>query len=270
MRTIALATQKGGTGKSTLAVGLAVAAMKDGERAVIVETDRQGTVSNWAARRDEPEPGIERILDRFVLDRALSVLGRRGYTLAIVDTPGSDDEIVTEAVRLADLCLIPAKPSPADIEATHPTLRAIRRHGRRFAFVLNQAPVRGQRPTRVAETLNDLGVLALPYIALRNDHMDSLAVGLAVSEFAPNGKAAAEIRDLWTWSKHRLTGDAVAENSSPELVRDRLAGPASVRAPDAADNNPLHNMIVQSLRLAALPWSPWLWSSHPSSSNQGE
>jgi chromosome partitioning protein len=270
MRTITLATQKGGTGKSSLAIGLAVAAMKDGERVVIVDTDRQGTVSNWAARRDDPEPGVERILDRFILERALSVFGRRGYTLAIVDTPGSDDDIVTEAVRIADLCLIPAKPSPADIEATHPTLKAIRRFGRRFAFVLNQAPVRGQRPTRIAETLNDLGVLALPYIALRNDHMDSLAAGLAVSEFAPGGKAAAEIRDLWSWSKHRLTGDLPAGNPSSEFVRNPLAPPAVARAPEKVENNPLHNMILQSLRLAALPWSPWLRPSHVSSSSQVE
>jgi len=270
MRTIAIATQKGGTGKSTLAVGLAGAAMKDGERVIIVETDRQGTVSNWAARRDDSEPGVERILDRFILERTLRVFGRRGYTLAIIDTPGSDDDIVTEAVRRADLCLIPAKPSPADIEATYPTLRAIRRFGRQFAFVLTQAPVRGQRPTRVAETLNHLGVLALPYIALRNDHMDSLAAGLAVTEFAPGGKAAAEIRGLWAWSKHRLTGDFPAETSGSEFVRDPLASPAAAPAPERVESNPLHNMILQSLRLAASPWSEWLRSSHERSSSQGE
>ena len=261
MRMITLATQKGGTGKSTLAVGLAVAAMKDGERPVIVETDRQGTISNWAARRDDPAPAVERILDRFVLERVLSVFRRRGYSLVVIDTPGSDDDIVTEAIRLADLCLIPAKPSPADIEATHPTLKSIRRFGRRFAFVLNQSPVRGQRLTRVAETLNALGVLALPYIGLRNDHMDSLAAGLAVSEFAPDGKAAAEIRDLWTWTRHRLTTDFPAGNSSPELAKDRLTRPAAVHPPATLENNPLHNMFFHSLRLAALPWSHWSWHS---------
>jgi len=259
MRTITFATQKGGTGKSTLAVGLAVAAMNDGERAIIVETDRQGTVSNWAARRDDPEPGVVQVLDRFVLERTLSVFGRRGYSLAIIDTPGSDSEIVAEAIRLSDLCLIPARPSPTDIEAAHPTLRTIQRHGKRFAFVLSQAPVRGQRPTVAAKTLSELGVLALPFIALRNDHIDALAAGLAVSEFAPNRKATAEIRDLWNWSKHSLTSD-VADRSS--LVRDRLTPPPMTHAPEPIDNNPLQSLIHQSLRLAALPWAPWLRSSN--------
>jgi chromosome partitioning protein len=259
IRTITFATQKGGTGKSTLAVGLAIAAMQDGERVVVIETDRQGTISNWAARRDEGEPAVEPVLDRFVLERVLSAFGRRGYSLAILDTPGSDNDIVTEAVRLADLCLIPARPSPADIEATQPTLKAIRRFGKRFAFVLNQAPVRSQRPTRVAETLSKLGVLALPYIALRNDHMDSLAAGLAVAEYAPDGKAAAEVRDLWNWSKRRLAGDAQAESTAP--VRDRAAPPAAAGAPQTASKNPLHDVVLQSLRLAALPWTPWLRST---------
>jgi chromosome partitioning protein len=131
-------------------------------------------------------------------------LERRGYTLAIIDTPGSDNDFVTDAIRAANLCLVPARPSQADIEATLPTLKAIRRADREFAFVLNQTPACGQRPTRVALALNEAGVLALPYIVLRNDHMDSLATGLAVSEFAPDSIAAAEIRALWAWSKQKL------------------------------------------------------------------
>jgi chromosome partitioning protein len=204
MRAITLASQKGGTGKSTLCIGLAVAAMEDGERVFMLETDRQGTISNWAARRANPEPVVERIAHRFQLERALRGLERRGCTLAIIDTPGSDNDFVTDAIRVADLCLVPARPSQADIEATLPTLKVIRRLNKEFAFVLNQTPARGQRPSRVALALNEAGVLALPCIVLRNDHMDSLAAGLAVSEFAPDGIAAAEIRALWAWSKQKL------------------------------------------------------------------
>ena len=60
--------------------------MEDGERVFILETDRQGTISNWAARRANPEPVVERITDRFQLERALRTLERRGCTLAIIDT----------------------------------------------------------------------------------------------------------------------------------------------------------------------------------------
>jgi chromosome partitioning protein len=255
MRAITLASQKGGTGKSTLCIGLAVAAIKDGERVFMLETDRQGTIANWAARRANPEPVVERVANRFQLEHALRTLEQRGCTLAFIDTPGSDNDFVADAIQAANLCLVPARPSPADIEATHPTLKTIRRLEKEFAFVLNQTPPRGQRPTRVALTLNEVGVLALPYIVLRNDHLDSLAAGLAVSEYAPDSLAAAEIRALWIWSKQRLEMSSPAEKPAPEhgetIATDTRTDAAIV------DNDPLHNLVLQSLRLATLPWAPW-------------
>ena len=220
MRTIVFASQKGGTGKSTLAIGLAVVAMEDGERVFILETDPQGTISYWSSRRSNPEPAVERITNRFRLARALRDLKQRDYTLAIIDTPGSDSDVVTEAIRLADLCLIPARPSQADIEAACPTLKAIRKFDRKFAFVLNQAPVRGQRPSQAATALNEVGMLALPYVGMRNDHMDSLATGLGISEFASDGLAAAEVRTLWVWVKQILAAKAQAGKNATELAGD--------------------------------------------------
>jgi chromosome partitioning protein len=208
MQAIVLASQKGGTGKSTLAIGLAVVAMEDGERVFIIETDPQGTISYWSSRRSNPEPAVERITNRFRLERALHDLKQKGYTLVIIDTPGSDSDVVTEAIRLADLCLIPARPSQADIEAACPTLKATHKFDKKFAFVLNQAPVRGRRPTLAAAALSEVGMLALPYIGMRNDHMDSVGTGLGISEFASDGVAAAEMRSLWVWVKQILAGEA--------------------------------------------------------------
>ena len=205
MRTISLVTQKGGSGKSTLAIGLAVAAMQDGERVFMIETDRQGTLSNWGVRRSNPEPGIDRVTSGPALEKAVLLLATGGYTLAIVDTPGTDNVSTIAAVRVADLCLIPTRPSPADIEATQPTLSSIRKLDKPFAFILNQAPARSYRTGDATTALNLMGVLALPFIVQRNDHQDALSAGLAVSEFAPDGKAAEEVRALWAWVKKKLT-----------------------------------------------------------------
>jgi chromosome partitioning protein len=219
MRAIVFASQKGGTGKSTLAIGLAVVAIEDGERVSILETDPQGTISYWSSRRNNPEPAVE-LTSRFRLESALRDLKQKRYTLVIIDTPGSDSDVVTEAIRLADLCLIPARPSQADIEAACPTLKAAHKFDRKFAFVLNQAPVRGRRPPLAAAALSEAGMLALPYIGMRNDHMDSLATGLGVSEFASNGIAAAEVRTLWVWVKQILTGKAQVAKIATELAGD--------------------------------------------------
>jgi chromosome partitioning protein len=204
MHVLALVTQKGGSGKSTLAVGLAVAAMARGEHVALVEADAQGTISKWKERRENLHPRVERVDQAAEIDQTLSRLQAEGVWLAIIDTAATNNALATRAIASADLCLIPARPSPADIEAAIPTLIAIRRLDRRFGFILNQTPARGCRLSEAATSLNSLGLLALPFIGQRNDHQDALGAGLGVTEFAPEGKASEEIVALWGWISDRL------------------------------------------------------------------
>jgi chromosome partitioning protein len=208
MHVLALVTQKGGSGKSTLAVGLAVAAMANVERVALIEADPQGTISKWKERRANPYPRVERIADSAEIEPLIVRLKTEGIWLAIIDTAATNNALAMRAIAQADFCLIPARPTPADIEAAIPTLIAIRRLGRRFAFVLNQTPPRGCRVSEAGTSLNSLGRLALPYIGQRNDHQDALGVGLAVSEFARSGKASQEICALWGWVLQQLTGES--------------------------------------------------------------
>ena len=208
MHTLALVTQKGGSGKSTLAVGLAVAAIEQGERVGLVDADPQGTVASWSGRRGANSPGIVRVSNGTDIERALVALERGGATFAIIDTAAGANAASTSAIYAADLCLIPARPSPADIEAALPTLATIRKLDKPFAFVLCQTPARSYRLSEAATALNAMGVLALPYIVQRNDHQDALGSGLSVTEFDPRGKAAQEIRELWVWTVGKLADTA--------------------------------------------------------------
>ena len=207
MHVLTLVTQKGGSGKSTLAVGLAVAAMADGERVALIEADPQGTVTKWRERRANPYPRVERISEPGDIEQVLSRLEAERVWLTIIDTAATHNTLAMRAITRADFCLIPARPTAADIEAALPTLIAIRKLGRRFAFILNQTPPRGGRLSEAATSLNSLGHLALPFIGQRNDHQDALGAGLGVSEFAPYGKAAEEIRALWRWLSQKITGE---------------------------------------------------------------
>jgi chromosome partitioning protein len=214
MRVLALVTQKGGSGKSTLATGLAVAAMADGERVALVEADPQGTISRWKERRANPYPRVERLADPLQIEPMIARLGAEGCWLAIIDTAATNNALAMQAIARADLCLIPARPTPADIEAAIPTLIAIRRQNRRFAFVLNQTPPRGGRVSEAGTSLNSLGALALPYIGQRNDHQDALGAGLGVTEFARSGKASQEIRALWGWVSQQLAAESSIHEQS--------------------------------------------------------
>ena len=228
MHTIVLATQKGGSGKSTLAIGLALAAIQAGHTVRLIETDSQGTLSNWQSRRIYAEPLVEPVYSADEIMPRLQALGCSGVTLTIIDTAGGVSAVTTTAIRHADFCLIPARPSVADIEATASTLQIVRAWKKPFAFVLNQTPIRGQRIGNAAAALGDDAaldlseVLARPFIVMRNDHQDALSAGLAVSEFAPAGKSAEEIRGIWQWLEARLydevqpvVGDLVA---SPDIA----------------------------------------------------
>ena len=233
MHTIALVSQKGGTGKSTLAIGLAIAAMQDGHKVCLLEANPQGTVSNWRRRRTQSEPTVETVTGHGDLAHRLPFLERCGVTLTIIDTAGGHSATTVAAIEAADLCLIPARPSPADIEASAPTLATIRASDKPFAFVLNQTPVRSFRLTNAAASLSDTatalnasGVLALPYIVLRNDQQDALGAGLAVTEYALCGKSADEISGLWQWVWGRLT---VADADTPADMYD-VAAPANAQA----------------------------------------
>ncbi|MEY9590213.1 chromosome partitioning protein [Bradyrhizobium yuanmingense] len=208
MHVLALVTQKGGSGKSTLSVGLAVAAMERAERVVLIEADAQGTISKWKERRDLPYPRVERVADPAEIEPLIARLKAEGVSLAIIDTAATTNGLAMRVIACADLCLIPARPSPADIEAAIPTLIAIRRLNRRFAFILNQTPTRGCRLSEAATSLSSLGVLALPFIAQRNDHQDALGAGLGVTEFALAGKASDEIVSLWGWIAAHLAEES--------------------------------------------------------------
>lgn len=202
-------TQKGGAGKTTLAASLAVAATEAGEKVVALDLDPQGSLAAWGDMRNTEDPAVDRVTPDHLaqLPTILTGLAKRGFTLAILDTAGMESTGGNLAMKVADLALVPARPSRLDLQATMPTIQSLMRLEMRdrFAFVLNQAPAgRNSRATEAANGLSLFGVLAEPILAQRADHQDALAAGQGVTEYAPEGKAAAEIRELWNWTKGKM------------------------------------------------------------------
>jgi chromosome partitioning protein len=202
MKIIALVTQKGGTGKSTLSTNIAVAAVEAGEKVLAVDFDKQGTVADWASTRAGKAPAVA-VLSKGDSGRLAELLeaARAAYDVVIIDTPGEDSPLTHNAMSAADLCLVPIRPTRADGRGNRPTVEALIRGGKRFAFVLNQCPTMpgNSRATEMAAGLTALGILAEPMIGSRVDYQDAYAAGQGVTEYAPAGKAADEIRQLWAW-----------------------------------------------------------------------
>jgi chromosome partitioning protein len=194
-------------------------------------------LARWGQRRGAANAPHKILVEQFEaarLPRLQAILQRiadTGFTLAIFDTPGADSEAVRVVAETADICLLPARPTHLDVEATAGTFRAIYLAKRRAAFVLNQCPpnARSARASDAAKDLNQLGILAEPMLSSRIDYQDAVAAGLGVTEYAGEGRAAQEISALWTWigAQFALPEAAVAaqQPETPKAVslRDRLA-----------------------------------------------
>jgi chromosome partitioning protein len=204
LQVISFVTQKGGSGKSTSCASLAVAAWEQGRRVFVLELDRQGTLSDWADNRKSDEgPDFEQI-DASALEQSLATLKDAKYDIVLIDTPGVDSPGVNAAMRVSDFALIPCRPTAPDLRGCMPTTQALIRLGKPFAFLLSQCPPRSPRSDEARAGLAAMGLIAEPGLVSRADHQDAMAAGMGVTEFNPDGPAASEIRQLWSWVEHKI------------------------------------------------------------------
>lgn len=203
MWVVTLASQKGGSGKTSLACSLAVAAQDEGLRVAIADTDPQGSGLAWYERRGAlVGPDVVGITLREVRNAVSSA--KPQYDLLLLDTPGQMTAS-NDALALADLALIPCRPTIADADTAprmHATANGI---AKSTAFVITQVPPRGERRAHaVRSSLAKRGTVCPIRMTSRNAYADALALGLGVTEFEPKGKAAAEMRRMWSWISTRL------------------------------------------------------------------
>jgi len=198
MMIFSFVTQKGGSGKTTLAVNCAVAATLNRQRVVIFDMDEQGTAESWYQDREEDMPVLVQVRST-ELASALEGAKAKKFDVVLIDTPGRDEPATAAAIKASDFCVIPCRPSPADMKATPTTVETIRRLGKPAAFVLTQTPVRSFRNREAQNGLQVLGIVAPVFIVSRNAYQDAQGAGLGVMEFEPEGKAADEINQLWIW-----------------------------------------------------------------------
>ena len=203
MKKIAFFSQKGGGGKTTLAVHTAVAANDDGERVVIVDTDPQKSATVWGDARSQVIP-IVATAATADLQRVLDAARDEMMTLAIVDTAPHATPDSTRIVRAADLIVIPIRPSAFDLAAIDSAVDIVKAAGVPTVFVLSACPSRAPEIKETREVLAKYGLPISPFeIIDRRAYSRAIASGRAVTEFDPDGKAAGEIRILWSWLKER-------------------------------------------------------------------
>jgi chromosome partitioning protein len=218
MRTIAVIARKGGSGKSTVAVHLALAAHLRGRSVLVADTDAQRSASQVLKGRRGAGPELaETSGARLFALQVASV--RDGIDLMVVDTPAVVEDEVSHAIVAADLCLLVIRPTFLDLAAAIQTSEIVRRLRKPAMVVLSQAPSprAGVETPAVKRSLEALKLLRLPVIPAilrsRMSYQAAFETGRSVEELDPPADAAREVADLWAFVEGFLYGRNVSERT---------------------------------------------------------
>lgn len=202
MKILALHTPKGGSGKSTAARELAVAAAWAGRHAALADLDPQETTTGWYRRRQAEAPALVRYAPG---DGSTAALEAAGLDLLVVDTPPARPAFLPALLAAAHAVLVPVRPTPDDLLAAAPIARGLAGHPA-WAFVLCQVPPRSRLTAGAARQLAALGRMAPAQLTFRADFPAATIEGKAACEFT--GKAAEEVAALYAYAASQLLGDA--------------------------------------------------------------
>lgn len=200
MKTIAIISQKGGAGKTTLAVHLATAAAHAGHVAAIVDLDPQATATSWGDRREAETPEVTSG-QAVRLPSLMKAAEANGVDFLVLDTAPNADQTASLAARSADLVLIPCRAAAFDLEAIETTLLLTKAAGKPAYVVLNAVPPRSGIGTEAAKGLRGRGADVAPHqLSQRAAYSHGVIDGRTAQEFEANSKAAEEIKKLYAWA----------------------------------------------------------------------
>lgn len=228
MKTLAIISQKGGVGKTTLATAIAVAAEKAGRSTAVVDLDPQASASFWKDTRQTETPAVVSIPPAR-LQHVLKAAADSGCDLAIIDAPPFAKDIAFEAAQCADFILIPTRPAVLDVMAMTKTLELVSHYGKPSAVVMTFCPVQGREVADTEEAVKQLGAELAP-VRIHNRVAFSRAqqTGQTAQEFEPDGKAAEEISQIYDYTcMHLFTTRTETHHArAPKLAasRSRKAG----------------------------------------------
>jgi chromosome partitioning protein len=199
MKVLAVLSQKGGVGKTTLATCLAVAAEQDGKQAAIFDLDPQATASFWNDTREAETPAVVSI-QAVRLPAMLKAAAEAGTDLAIIDGAAVARDVTFEAAKNADFVLIPTRSAVFDTMSMLHTIDLVRQQKKPFAVVLTFTPPAGHETEDAIEAAKEIGAPICPVlIGSRKAFFRAQSQGQAVQEYEPQGKAAEEVTGLYSY-----------------------------------------------------------------------
>lgn len=228
MQILSITSQKGGVGKTTLTMNLAIASASDGVPTIVFDVDPQASAMTWYDRRianGHPEEPKVMSIQPARLVHEIRLAKEQGYKLAIIDTPPNVQSEQVHISQAGTLVLIPVQPSIIDLDAVRISIGLVNNGDRPGAVVLNGCQARRTKDGKVIEASTTLEAknlieselefpVAPQTICDRVDYKYSPIDGLGVLEYEPDGKATQEIKNLWAWVKASLA--QIKKGEAPE------------------------------------------------------
>lgn len=194
VKTVVIASRKGGVGKTTTTEVLGVELARRGNRVMLIDTDPQGSLTEWWQEREIEEPQMSNVPYES-LGAALSVLEGEGYNYVLIDTPPESNDVITATVKFADLVIIPVKAGPHDLRAVRQTLTLVKDENKPFVFLLNEVTLNTNITKDVMVALSQHGKLCPP-MPRRTIMVEAGIDGRVPQELRPSCSAARDIRKL--------------------------------------------------------------------------
>jgi len=245
MVVVSILARKGGTGKSTAVRCLAVEALKSGKRVVIIDADPQPTCHRWWQRRGAAGIPVPLVVVPSPAGIAVQVeqFRKQNVDLILVDTPPTATPAVNAALDVSDAALVITRPNPEDLESVQESLRVASAQKRRTGVVLWQAPPdkRVRAVSLARETLGAMGAAVCPTaVSASIAYPYAYAEGLTPQEREPDGRARAELAEVWAWLQREgimavlsydnnfISSDGLSANTPPHKLALRSQGRSAI------------------------------------------
>jgi chromosome partitioning protein len=213
MKVLTVANRKGGAGKSTCAAHIAIEAVKDGLRVILIDMDPQKTLEMWWQKSEEENPFLIETTAKD-LQGVVEKLTNKNFDLCIIDTPGDASVNAISGIKNADLILIPSKPTAPDLAAIGRTISMVEENQKSFIFVITQGIVRTKATLQAASVLSQFGAVAPSVISNRTSYATAMGQGASASFY--DKSAEEEINLVWAFIKSRLFEEQ--KNKKPKLI----------------------------------------------------
>lgn len=201
MKILTIANRKGGAGKSTCAAHIALEAVKYGKKTLLIDLDPQKTLECWWNKREQDNPFLTDI-DPSKIKESLFKVEHHNFDFCVIDTPGDTSINAISGIEVADLVLIPSKPTAPDLAAIGRTISMVKSVNKNYIFVITQAISRSKLAIQGVSILSEFGIVAPSTISNRVSYANAMNIGSSAS--LEDKIALSELKIIWDFISNKL------------------------------------------------------------------